>query len=204
MKSFTKFGTAIALSLAITQPAQAQSTVVDFEGFFATSAMYPTIGNYLGLDFSSFWGLNATSFTNTYGGGYDAVSGDMVAFSRGQSGFRSSTEFFLGSLYIGSGWYNNYPLTIAGYRGGQQQWVRNLNGQMTGATKVDLNGAQDNGLIDEVRFSSSGAEYYIDDVEILSAAHAAPEPVTMALLATGLAGVGGAGAFKRRRKSTES
>lgn len=204
MQKLTKVAAALALSISLTPRAEAQSGTVDFEAMYSASNLYPTIGNYLGLDFTSFWGLNATAFRSLHGGGYRAVSGDMVAFSRGESRFRSSTEFFLGSLWIGSGWEDSYPLSVSGYRGGQKQWERFLNGKLTGATKIDLSGAQDQGLIDEVRFNSSGYEYYIDDVQILNEAHATPEPVTMALLATGLAGVGGAGAFRRRRKDTES
>lgn len=205
MRKLTKFVTAAVLSMASITRAEAQSTTLDFEQLQSASHLYPSIGNYLGMDFTNFWGLDANAFTNTYGGGYKPVSGNMVAFGRGStSSFSSTTAFWLNSLWIGSGWNENYPLTIAGYRNGQNIWTRYLNGSMNGATKVDLTGAQDNGLVDEVRFGSSGYEYYIDDVDVLSSAHATPEPVTMALLATGLAGMGGAGALKRRRKSKDA
>lgn len=207
MRTFLKAaGIAVLLSGAMGSRAEAQTNqTFDFELGLTSPNEYPALGNFAPYFFSGLFGLNATMFTQTYGGGYTASSGSGVVWGHGSASIGSSTPFVLKNLKYGAGWYNNYAITMTGSLNGVDVWTRALNGSLFGPTALQLS-ADGSQLVDKVTFQTSGYEFYLDDVSVGDPAMAlvqnpvvTPEPVTMTLLATGLFGIGGAGFARRRR-----
>jgi hypothetical protein len=187
-----------ALTLASVSAPAAQAQPLDFELGLTSPYDYPAIGSYGGYDFTGFWGLNIAAFNAVYPSGAAANSGTGIGFGRGLASISSSNAFFLTSLYLGSSWIPDYPVTITGSRNGADLWTYTLNGGTSGPQQFAPLGNHATTAIDNLRFETSGYEFYIDDLS-LSTATVTPEPISMALLGTGLAGLGGVRLARRRR-----
>lgn len=196
----------VAAAVAVS-PVRAQSTLT-----FETPGLgpyYPAVPSQGGFDFNGFRLLNALWWSTNYpGAGYAAFSGTDVIWGHGNLSITSGNAFFLNYLYFGAGWTSNLPITISGKRNGATQWSQTIYGGLNGPQRFEL-GAGVAGLeLDEIAFQSE-SELYLDDFTTslegptsLGRVTATPEPVTLALLGSGLAGIGGVGALRRRRKST--
>ena len=198
---------ALAATAVAASPARAQSTLT-----FETPGLGPYINavpSQNGLDFNGFRLLNTMWWTANYpGSGWSATSGTDVIWGAGSMSITSGSTFFLNYLYFGSGWTSNLPITVKGRRNGADLWTQTLYGGLNGPQKFELGAGLTGMALDELTFESE-SELYLDDLTTSPAAvgarslanvTATPEPFTLTLLASGLAGMGGAGALRRRRR----
>lgn len=161
-------------------------------------------------------GQSLTGYQQQYGS-YNANSTNVVAIASETAYLRRNSAFTLESMMVGAGWGNVANLSITGWLGGSQVWVRNFSFLGTGGA-TEIFGMK--GQIDEIRFAATYDEanymdpygsiseqlgyglaeptpyrtFFVDNITTSTV----PEPATFSLVAVGLAGLVG---VARRRRS---
>lgn len=178
------------LSLA-SEPVKAQS-VIDFESVANCDNSRPNMFVYSGIDFLGQWtcyGFAQSPYTPQSGINrlYAVLNGQNASSARFKFQAPSS---FLGAWFSGSSTNIFYRL----FNGGNL--VYTSTGSGLSSTPLFLSSGY-NGAVDEVEVSGSDVQWVMDDLTFN--ATVAPEPASMLLLGSGLAGIGAA-ARRRRRK----
>jgi hypothetical protein len=153
---------------------------------------------YHGLNWSNMYIMNGCAYAPTYGYCSGTVSGTNTAFNgAGQPGDvleASSTAIFdFNSAYLtaysGSGTYQ-----VNGFLNGSQIYSQNVFLTST-ATLFNLNFLG----IDRVQFQGNGSNFVIDNM-VINGVSEVPEPASLLLLGTGVAGL----ARRYRRRAAQA
>ena len=192
-------------------PAIAQAQLINFDDLSACGGVQLSNG-YQGFNWNNFWALNTTNVCYPYVSGYapGTVSAPNVAYNGGGTlaSVSRANPFTFNSVYMTAAWRNGLFVTVYAYDA-----LNNLidNGSfflnITGPTNEVFNWAG----VSSVRFSASGGtnpgglsgdgtQIAFDNM-LMNNATVTPEPATLVLLATGLAGIGG---IVRRRRQKNS
>jgi hypothetical protein len=196
VRSATLLALTAGIALAMAAPASAQITFDDLDHVEAIP------NGYGGLNWSNF---SAHDGSGAPGSGYNTgrVSSPNVAFNlnANPAELSSLNPFMLNSGYFTAAWNNGLTLNVYGYLDGSQSFFESFILNTTGPSLLTFNWE-----VDRVRFVSSGgvnqglggagAHFAMDNLTINAAQSVVPEPMSMVLLGTGLAGV----AVIRRRK----
>lgn len=200
-------------------PAAAQ--VIGFDD--ATAGHFAWLPNgYQGFNWSNAFAIDPTGYflSTANAGGFNTVlSSGRLVLGNGAARpleFWSDTAFSLRGGWFSAAWRNGLTLVARGYLNGAEIFTRAFTLDWASPRWVDLDFVN----VDRVRFESSGgswdtyvgrnASFAADDLTFgvsgpsalrtMPPETVAPEPVAMALVASGLAGLGGASVFRRRRQ----
>ena len=193
------------LALPAVARAQAQTITFDDQGGMVG------IGDYAGFNFGTwFYRLDGLNYPWTSGYQNAVVSPNFVAFNNAAQpvSLSRANPFTFNGAYFTAAWHDGLQLNIIGRLGSAQMFNTTLTLTTSGPTWFAANWAN----IDALFFSSyGGAHHYglegdgdhfaMDNLTVNQ--DVVPEPATLLLLATGLAGIVGA-ARRRRQKSTEN
>jgi hypothetical protein len=202
-----RFKGMVLVLAAMAIPAAAQAQVIGFDDLGNTCGTQLTNG-YQGFNWNNFYVLNPA-----FCGGSLAVSGYAHGtVSQGNVAYNafaqpaqvsSPNPFTFNSVYMTGAWNDGVSVVVTGWLGSTQLYQQtvtvnshsptNFVFNWSGVDMVDFNsfGGVDQG------YGGGGSHVAFDDMD-LGAANAAPEPVTLLLLGSGLTGVG---AWRRRRRT---
>lgn len=172
-----------ALSLVLAGPVPAQ-TVVDFESLTGQSAVP---AGYGGIDWGPSWFHYGWAQSP-----YNPSSGTQRVYNNSSSTafftFAAPTEIF-GAWFAG-----NYTAMFRLFLDGS---LVHTTGSLALSSTPTYLAAGYSGGVDRVEVVATNGQFVMDDVTYGPANTVTPEPITMALLGTGLVGIGAA---RRRRK----
>lgn len=184
--------------MALPAIAQAQTLNFDDQSVGGCSPGYVGLGNYQGFTWGNFYVLDGTC--PQYAGlGYQTgvVSSPNVGFNGfgSTAQMSSATPFTFSSVYATSA-FGNSSQTFNGYLGStlMDTWTGAL--AVSGPQFLTFNWVG----IDRLEFVGNGTQVVLDNLTV-NGATVTPEPATLVLLATGLAGIGG---IVRRRRQKNS
>lgn len=211
-------------------PAIAQGQTITFDDVNTTPVppsplcQYPLLPNgYHGLNWDNFYVLKGSGYVDVNPligythclppSGYwtGVVSSPNVAFNNGgdpaEVGVSSGNTFTFNSVYMTSAWRDGLNVLVQGYHGATLLYHQLLVVNTYAPTLEVFNWTG----VDAVWFTPSGGDpsYYIGDgtyvaIDDLTVSNVTPEPATLLLLATGLAGIGGVIRRRRQKKNIDS
>jgi hypothetical protein len=186
---------ALGVGALFCQPAAAV-TVLNFDDVSTTSSYVQIPDGYGGFR----WDQDFYVINRAYhpGSGYDlgCVTPQYVAFNGYgypvEMVITSAQQFDFNGAYLAAAWSSSLPVVVDGYLDGAKKYGKTVSVTNTGPAwcQFDYLG------VDELRFSSSGTQFVMDNFTF-NAETVIPEPLT--LLAVGSAFAGIAGYIRRRR-----
>ena len=193
------------------QPAAA--TLITFDDLTDTSGGFggtPIANGYQGLNWTNWNVLNTAGFTTNFGpngGQSGTVSPPNVAYNPtgGEAIFSSTTPFTLNSADLTAFWNDGLQVTVTGLLGGVAKDTTTVTLSATAPTLETFNFANINevdllasGGTQHVGYSGAGTQVALDNLTITTSQVTTPEPSSLAIVGSGLAGLGLA---RRRRKA---
>ena len=190
-------------------PAIAQAQLINFDDLSGCGT--PVSNGYQGFNWSNFNVLDGTNRGCTPVSGYanGVVSSPMVAYNAfaALATVSSANPFTFNSVYLTAAWNDGMTVTVNGYDASNNV-IDNMSFLLstagptnkvfnwTGVYSVDFvgSGGVNHGY-------SGGGTHIVFDNMVMNNAQVTPEPATLVLLATGLAGIGG---IVRRRRQKNS
>jgi hypothetical protein len=198
--------------MALPAAAQAQQTV-NFDNLSSCGGGLVLPALYAGFSWSNVYCLDGVNYQFPSGYVNGVVSTNNVAYNGfgNSSSFSSANPFTFNSGYFTAAWRNGLQVNIIGRLNSAQIFSTTLSLNISGPTFVTLNWAG----IDEVDFSAlggsnpglrgDGTHFVMDDLLFNDVqqvpVEVTPEPATLLLLGSGLAGIGG---FVRRRRQKDT
>lgn len=194
--------TALAAALALSA-ASARAQTFTFEGL-GDGVDVPS--GYAGLTWSNFTIMDPASFFTPSGFQNGVVSPANTAYNPfgDPASFGSATPFALQSAYFTAVWNDGLTLRVVGSLAGATVFSQSHVLSTTGPLFIDFGGVSVDAVLLEpsggtpAGYAVDGTLFSMDDLTIVAAA-TVPEPGTIALVLTGLAGVGAVSARRRRR-----
>jgi hypothetical protein len=206
-------GTVLGIAMGVL-PAIAMAQTITFDDV-NTSPPTPTglcpvpqlPNGYDGFSWNNFYVLDGSSTYCMVPGGFrfGVVSGPNVAFNGfgDPASVSSSTPFTLDSLFMTAAWTNGLNVLVQGFVGANPFYSQSFVLNTYTPTRFVFNWTG----VDSVSFASSGGvdAGYIGHGEQIAfdnmsmTVNVTPEPATLLLIGTGLAGIGGAVRRRRRR-----
>jgi hypothetical protein len=207
-----QFVAVVAGATLITAPVQAQ---VGYDDILGTAAAAVDLGVYGGFTYTNFAAIDGCNYSNALVQASGYCNGVVSPNNTIRNGFgdpasiTSGMSFVFGGAWFTGAWNDGLMVTITGWNGGGQLYGDTFATSAYSPTFFLANW----GGIDELRFSAAGGidqgfggqgtHFVMDDVYFNRLAappggDVVPEPATMTLLATGLAGMAAA----RRRKQS--
>ena len=178
----------------------ASATVLDFEGL----ADGPISNGYGGLNWDNMYVKNSTNRADGYQKGI--VSGSNIAFNgyANMAITSAAADFDFNGAYLTGAWNDALNITVKGYDDGLLEFSQTVIASAYNHTYFAFNYTD----IDTLEFSSfggvdqqfggEGAHFAMDNFNFtLNESQPVPEPATMLLFGTGLAGL--VGALRRKK-----
>jgi hypothetical protein len=194
---------ALAAALALSA-GSAQSQTFTFEGL-GDGVDVPN--GYAGLTWSNFAIVDVPNFLTPSGFQNSVVSLTNTAYNPfgDPASFGSATPFALQSAHFTAVWNDGLTLRVVGSLAGATVFSQSYLLNTAGPLFVDFGGVSVDDVLLEpsggtpAGYSVDGTLFSMDDLTIATSAATVPEPGTIALVMTGLLGVGGVSAVRRRR-----
>jgi len=159
--------------------------------------------NYGGFTWTNTQAFEYSSYNSSWSNTLASTSGEMFAFNAfgtmaglsGGSAFDFEGVYLAGWTQSDAEWYANaHTVTINGYNNGTL--VDTYGAQLTLGAMTYFNVAMNN--VDQLEFSGDSGRWFLMDNFTYNSNNSVPEPATMLLFGTGLAGL--VGARLRRKK----
>lgn len=198
----------LALTATLCSPAIASAQTITFDDLPSSCASLIPNG-YQGFNWANFWYLSGTSCLPGSGYANGTVSGNVAfnAFSDPASMLMASgTPFTFNSVFMTAAWNDGVSVTVEGLMNSTVLFASTVTVSSHAATLFNFDWTG----INSVRFSSSGgvnqgyggegSHIAFDNLTVNQSV--VPEPASMLLIGTGLAGV--AAARRRRKDETKA